>query len=172
MNKYLTVLTLFAFLGICPEVSAQTFMRRSHIPAAAEPVQAQSPAADRTTAAGQTDTDEAELTPEELAAIENKLNARVTAAEKVDMQAPIRKSNKIVSRNMRPEEARRLVDAFNAIEKIKARRANLASETGALQKAEKTDINVSDSKQIEQLLNQKTLGDELQNEYVSANQNE
>lgn len=163
---------MFCLLGISSDVSAQTFMRRTHAPAAAEPVQAQSPAADRTTSAGQTDSDETELTPEELAAIENKLNARVTAAEKVDMQAPIRKSNKIVSRNMRPEEARRLVDAFNAVEKIKARRANLASGTGALQKAEKTDINVYDSKQIEQLLNQKTLGDTLQAEQISDNPNQ
>lgn len=172
MNKYLTVLTVFCLLGISPDVSAQTFMRRSHAPAAAETVQTQSPATDRTTAAEQEGSDVSELTPEELAAIENKLNARVTAAEKVEMQAPIRKSNKIVSRNMRPEEARRLVDAFNAVEKIKARRANLASANGALSKAEKTDINVYDSKQIEQLLNQKTLGDKLQAEQISDNQNQ
>ncbi len=166
MNKYLTALTMLCVLGFSSEVPAQTFMRRVHTPVQPETVQTRA-AGTETVAAGETVSDEDALTPEELAAIENKLNARVTAAEKVEMQAPIRKSNKIVSRNMRPEEARRLVDALNAVEKTKTRRANLASESGKLQQAEKININVYDSKQIEQLLNQKTLGDEPQIPAVS-----
>lgn len=153
MNKFLTALIMLGAMGLAFSASAQTFMQRGRT---------QTPAAESGKA---TDTMAADaqlkddITPEELAAIENKLKARVTAAEIIEMQAPILKANKVTSQNMRPEEARRMVDSINAIEKIKARRASLSGDSAKPQKAEEIKINVYDNKAVEELLNRQVLGE-------------